>query len=594
VAARGLRRALWIGSVLLALLLSAARSSAVTNTVHTFPIPGSSVASPQTQIAFRGTPVTPVGVAGSRSGVHTGVVLRDTDGAGTSFIPDRAFTPGETVSVTLPSTIRVAGADGHQFHFRVAVPGPQEHCLPHAIAHRVPGELSHLRSRPDLHPVRVRVLARSPAAAGGDLFIDPGSGPLQTGPMIVGPGGHLIWFKPLTGYQWASDFAVQRYQGRPVLTWWQGCNGKGGEDMVYDSSYRPVVVVRAANGLSADLHEFNITPEGTALITAYYPVYRRVTTPHGETRRLETDSVVQEIDIGSCQLYRQCLVLFQWDSLDHVPVRDREYPEPSSGSGSSSDDYFHVNSVQEDADGSLIIDSRDTWAVYKVSHQTGRIIWTLGGKRSDFSFGPGARFAFQHDARVAGPNDRLLTVFDDEGGPPAVRAQSRGLKLRLDLKRMRATLVRQFVHSPSVLDYVMGSVEPLPNSDSFVGWGPSGYFSEYTPSGRLVFDARFAGPDSTYRAFRFRWAGSPVAPPDIAARRVTTGNRVYASWNGATRVALWRVLGGVSATALRPLRTVPKTGFETPIGTRPEPYVAVEALDRSGRVLGRSAAIRPG
>jgi hypothetical protein len=588
VVARVWRGALLTGSSLITLMLCAAGSRAAPATVYTFPTPGGTVASPQTQITFRGRPVTPVSVVGSESGVHGGAVLRDTDGEGTSFIPETPFTPGESVTVTTPASVRPAGGFGHRFRFRVAVPGPQGGCIPHAKAPQLPGEVPHFRSRPDLRPAGVRILTRSRNSAPGDLFIDPGSGPVQTGPLIVGPGGHLIWFRPLRGKEWASDFMVQDYRGEPVLTWWQGCNGQGGQDMVYDSAYRPVAVVHAGNGLWADLHEFSITPQNTALITAYYPVYRTVATAHGRARRLEIDSVVQELDIRSCQLYRTCLVLFQWDSLDHVPVRDSEYPGPSSRA-----DYFHVNSVQEDAGGDLIIDSRDTWAVYKVNHQTGRIIWTLGGKHSNFTFGRSARFAFQHDVRVSGPNDEVVTMFDDEGGPPAVRGQSRGLKLRLDFKRMRATLVRQFVHTPSLQEYVMGSVQRLANSDLFVGWGPSGYFSEYDRAGHLVFDARFAGPDSTYRAYRFNWTGSPAAPPDIAASVVANRTHVFASWNGSTKVAAWRVLGGSIRARLRRLRVVPKRAFETSIATRALAYVAVEALDHSGHLLGRSATIAP-
>jgi hypothetical protein len=572
--------------LLMSLVLSPG-ARAASSTVETFPIPGSTVASPQTQIAFRGVPVSPVSVVGSQSGAHPGVLLRHTDGLGTSFIPRTPFIAGEVVTVTTPDTVRVAGGSQREFRFRVASPGPQGHCTPHVMAPQVPGEIPHFRSRPDLRPAGVRVLARSAQASRSDLFIDPESGPIQSGPMIVGPGGHLIWFKPLTGYQRASDFKVQRLLGRPVLTWWQGCNGKGGQDVVYDSSYRRLAVVKAANGLWADLHEFNITPRGTALITAYYPVYRRVLTANGFERRLISDSVVQEIDLRSCQRYSTCLVLFQWDSLDHVPVSESRYPGPSSSA-----DYFHVNSAQEDGDGNLIIDSRDTWAVYKVNHQTGRIIWALGGKHSSFTFGPGAAFAFQHNVRVS-HHDRVVTMFDDEGGPPAVRPQSRGLKLRLDFKHMRATLVRQYVHTPALQEYVMGSMQQLPNADVFLGWGPSGYFTEYDRSGHVVFDARFAGPDSSYRAYRFSWTGRPATSPDIAASTTAGHTQVYASWNGATDVASWRVLGGERRGRLHPLRVAPRRGFETNIATARKRYVAVEALDRSGRVLGRSPTTTP-
>jgi hypothetical protein len=184
-------------------------------------------------------------------------------------------------------------------------------------------------------------------------------------------------------------------------------------------------------------------------------------------------------------------------------------------------------------------------------------------------------------------------MFDDEGGPPAVRAQSRGLKLRLDFKHMRATLVRQYVHRPALQEYVMGSMQQLPNSDVFLGWGPSGFFTEFDRSGHVLFDARFAGPDSTYRAYRFMWTGKPVSRPDIAASTTAGHTQIYASWNGATEVTSWRALGGDTPGGLRPLIVRPRRGFETHMVTRGKRYVAIEALDRAGRVLGRSPTIAP-
>jgi hypothetical protein len=68
---------------------------------------------------------------------------------------------------------------------------------------------------------------------------------------------------------------------------------------------------------------------------------------------------------------------------------------------------------------------------------------------------------------------------------------------------------------------------------------------------------------------------------------------VYASWNGATQVAGWRVLAGASATRLRAVAEGPRTGFETaipvPAGTV-GPYVTVQALDGGGNVLGVAPA----
>jgi hypothetical protein len=227
-----------------------------------------------------------------------------------------------------------------------------------------------------------------------------------------------------------------------------------------------------------------------------------------------------------------------------------------------------------------------------VSHDTGKIIWTLGGKHSSFKFGPRATFAFQHDVRVFA-HDTRVTLFDDEGGPPAVGRQSRGLKLRLDRKTMTATLVAQYVHHPPLQSFYMGGMQALPDSHVFVGWGPLGRFSEFGSQGRLLFDARFVGPDLSYRAYRFPWIGTPTTLPSVAASDTGHRTRVYASWNGATEVASWRVLGGHTRDSLTSRGVFGRRDFETAISIRTVRYVAVQALDRSGRVIGRSATVRP-
>jgi hypothetical protein len=67
----------------------------------------------------------------------------------------------------------------------------------------------------------------------------------------------------------------------------------------------------------------------------------------------------------------------------------------------------------------------------------------------------------------------------------------------------------------------------------------------------------------------------------------------YASWNGATEVAAWRLEAGPTAGALAAAGTERRTGFETtipkPKGTR---YVRVTALDKHGKTLGVSKTTR--
>jgi uncharacterized membrane protein len=353
--------------------------------------------------------------------------------------------------------------------------------------------------------------------------------------------------------------------------------------MIYDSSYRQVAVVHGANGLSADLHEFRLTPQGTALITAYYPVYFNASSVHGPTQQIVLDSVVQEIDV------KTGLVLYQWDSLDHVPLTDTYQPLPKSAGGPF--DYFHINSVQQQPGGDLVISARNTWAAYDVDHQTGAIVWTLGGKSSSYKLSSAAGFAFQHDVRVHTTGDGTVTLFDDGAGPPKVHDESRGMTVKLDDKAKTATLVSEDLHSPALAASFEGNLQPLTNGDEFVGWGQQPYFTEFNSQGAMVFDGRFVDANSSYRAYRYPWTATPTDPPAVAATIAGSTTNVYVSWNGATQVTSWRVLAGASADALQPVLTMGKQGFESQIAIPVQPYVAVQALDSAGRVLATSSTV---
>jgi Arylsulfotransferase (ASST) len=585
-----LRRATSIALVAVAAALVPAAVAQAAPTVTVFPIPGGRVAAPSTQLTFRGVPAGRLGaitVTGSKSGAHTGRIVADSDGGGGSFLPSQPFKAGETVTVA--TGLNIAGVTRGTYSFTIANPAggiPQPPVIP---APHVRNDVTRFVSRPDLVPATFTVTKKASAsvAAGGDLFIGAQHGPAQNGPMIIGPYGGLIWFQPVPHNDTATDFNVQSYQGKPVLTWWQGnvsAAGTGnGVDEIYDTSYQHIATVQAANGMAADLHEFTITGQDTALVTAYYPVLWNVSTAKGIQRRIVLDGVVQEIDIPTG------LVLFQWDSLDHVPVTASHQPMPTNPGHPW--DYFHLNSAQLIGDGNVIISSRDTWAVYDVSHQNGGIVWALGGKSSSFKMGANTSFAFQHDARLL-PGG-AMTVFDDGAGPPAVHKQSRALTLRLDTKHMTASLVVQDEHSPPILSFYEGSDQLLRNGDSLVGYGSQPWVSEFDSHGKMVFDGRFVDANTCYRAYRYTWTGTPATPPSMGTRTSKGKTTVYASWNGSTLLARWQVLGGSTPTKLSVLASAGKSAFETAIKLKSSPsYLAVRALDSHGKVLATSVVAK--
>jgi arylsulfotransferase ASST len=441
-------------------------------------------------------------------------------------------------------------------------------------------------SRPDLRPPRVVVKTAARGSESGYIFLAPKEGG-RGGPLIVDDTGEPVWFHPLEAGE-ATDFRVQRYRGRPVLTWWEGIEptvGIGsGRFVIADSSYRRIAVVGAGRGLEADLHEFVITPRDTALLLAYERVPYDLSSLGGPKDGYVFDSVVQEVEIESGR------VLFEWRSLDHVAVAESAQRIPArEASAAKPFDYFHVNSVNLDTDGNLLVSARNTNAIYKLSRRTGRVIWRLGGRNGDFEMGPGTRFAWQHDARRLA--DGTISLFDNSA-IPKVADHSRAVVLSLDERARAASLVRAYVHPLGLLSPHQGNAQPLSSGGFFVGWGGKPYFTEFSRSGRVLLDGRLAAGDS-YRAYRFSWRGRPVEPPAVAARLASDGTMsVHASWNGATDVARWKVLTGRDPDELRPVVAVPREGFETTVTVETAPYVAVRALAATGSTLATSDVVR--
>ena len=426
-----------------------------------------------------------------------------------------------------------------------------------AASGRAPsGRVQRFRSRPDLQPPEVTILHRAGATAPGLLFLAPSSGPGQRGVLILDDAGEVVWFRP-TSPRTAMNFRAATFRGEPVLTWWEALSGGGlgrGEHVIADSAYTEIARFPAGHGMRSDLHELLLTPHGTALVTSFE-------IRHRGARGLTMGGVVQELEVPSAS------VLFEWRSLDHVAVGESYAPVGYPW------DYFHVNAIDVDADGNLLVSARNTWAVYKVHRTTGKVLWRLGGKRSDFSFGLGARFAWQHDAR-SHDDGNAISIFDNG------QVHSRGIVLSLDHARMRAALAHAYVHRPQLHARKLGSVQLLGNGDVLVGWGTDPHFTEYTAGGAVRLDATLPHGGENYRTLRFPWTGRPPERPALAVH----GGTAYASWNGATAVAAWRLEPGGGA--------VRRQGFETPL-TIPAGARAVRAvaIGADGRPLGSSAQL---
>ena len=385
--------------------------------------------------------------------------------------------------------------------------------------------------------------------------------------MIAEQNGSLVWFHALPNGDDATNFQVQQFEGKPVLTWWQGRIlrvGFGqGVDVMYDSSYHLVGEIRAGNGYKADLHEIRITPQGTAWLDVFDPIHMNLAGLGGSREGVLTDSVIEEVDI------KTGLVMWEWHALGHIALSESHNGTPH---GSYPWDYIHLNSADPGSEGDLLLSARNSWTLYDVDLHSGAFRWRLGDRHSSFKLGPGTRFYWQHDAEFQPGGE--ISVFDNGSDPPE-EEQSRGLLLRPDLAAHSVTLVHQYVNPKTLLASSQGNMLTLPGGNWMLGYGGLPNFTEFDPAGQVLLDGTLGKNVQNFRTYLSPWVGQPTTPPAVAVKQAGAGAlTVAASWNGATEVVSWRILTGPSPSSLQAGASVPKRGFETgiPVSGAP-PYV---------------------
>ncbi len=324
---------------------------------------------------------------------------------------------------------------------------------------------------------------------------------------------------------YSNYFAILDNSGNPVLLSKTdslgklACNGlfvasegTKGKDLRWvskDSSFNRVTTNWAGNGYVADNHDFQVLPNGHALVLIYNSEYLDLSTvvPGGYPAARVDQSIIQEVDVDG-------YVVFQWRSLDHIPVTDT-YKPLSKGL-----DYIHVNSIWfDELDGSIIASCRETSEVIKISRVTGDVVWRLQGKHNQFAFTnaiPGNSdppfFQEQHSARRL-PNGNL-TIFDN-GYAPSVpgmdRPFSRAVEYVIDEVNKTAALVWQYRHVPDIITYNGGEVQRLPGGHTLITWGPDNTASpklgmtEADANGDLVCDLAFPQTGVTGNFTRMLW-----------------------------------------------------------------------------------------
>jgi hypothetical protein len=396
--------------------------------------------------------------------------------------------------------------------------------------------------------------------------------------------------KEETGYQPTSTSAKE-----PVLLWWVG-NVKptgavtSGKLTVVNEDYRKIATLQAKKPWIISLHDASIVGPDI-----WVTAYKYMSMSYKGWKGTLYDAGIQEYNLKTGKLLRQ------WDALKgpgKIPLSRSYQPRPKHG---GLWDAYHLNAIQALPDGNMLVSMRNTWSVYLLNPTTGKILWTLGGKKPSFKSSKSARFAWQHDAQLVGSTPTgvgtgvEMSLFNDDCTyitRVACQGPSEGMLLKLNTVSHKATLIKAYRHKPPFKAQFLGSMQVLPKGNALVGWGsPYSYFTEFSKSGKTILDVQWPNKDQSYRALfapasgSGAWVGTPYYPPLGAAKTKGGKTTVYASWNGATEVAKWEVLAG-SGSHLTEVASHSRSGFETKISLKKSySTYEVEALDSSGHVL---------
>jgi hypothetical protein len=337
--------------------------------------------------------------------------------------------------------------------------------------------------------------------------------------------GYVIGSLKSNNPQVGSYFMILENSGNPVFYSKKGglgeliCNGlftrnkaipgqnKKYTWYLYDEDSSEVDTFQMGNGYLSDNHDFQILPNGHALMLCYDSqiIDMSKIVEGGHPGANITEAVIQELDV-----YKN--VIFQWRSIDYIPITD-SYRDLTR----ANIPYIHVNSVElDEIDGNIILSCRETSEVIKISRVTGEVIWRMGAKQNEFTFineheeNAPRYFKLTHDVRRHANGG--LTMFDNGADASDMeRPYSRAVEYDLDEENRIATMVWEYRNDPDFLALSGGNCTRLANGNTIINWGAAAKdgdaaaMTEAGPNGELVYEIWPAQDKVEGRFVRFVW-----------------------------------------------------------------------------------------
>lgn len=307
--------------------------------------------------------------------------------------------------------------------------------------------------------------------------------------------GYVAW--------WASpSYTTSDFKWLPDHNRFSLIGRRSASDVQYyymDTSFVLVDSVETQFPGFPDAHEFLTTANGNRLILLSQDTVMDLSNyTFNGNQGLVNENVkgmgVQEFD-------PQGNLIWEWRSVDHIHPEefiDNYLYNPTRF------DYAHANSIDLDTDGHLLISFRHLDAVYKIDHNTGQVIWRLGGRSSDFTFPNDPEgFSGQHSARKL-PNGRY-GLFDN-GNQKSQPRHTRVAEYALDTINWTATLEFSYDAGDSIYAPATGNYQFDQPGYRCIGWGnvrrPEPSASLLDSMGQVISQLHF---EDTIVSYRF-WA----------------------------------------------------------------------------------------
>jgi hypothetical protein len=306
-----------------------------------------------------------------------------------------------------------------------------------------------------------------------------------------------------------------------------------------DHTLKCVDSLTCVNGVTTDDHDFLMT-EGKNIVLLgnenlrkdlmKYRLFSKKNQPGSDTATVKSN-VIQEIN-------NQRKVVFEWHAWDHYNFDDIDtayLKEPHNV------DWTHVNAIEHHRDGNLLINARNFNEVTKVSRETGKILWRLGGKKNQFRFmNDSQMFVAQHNIVML--KNGNITLFDNgDPGPPFHPATAR--EYRLDEKNLTATLVWSYTdNAQSHSRKGTGNVQRLDNGNTLINYGHTSnsqvMFNIIDRNGKKLFEILQSDTFRVYRVYSVSLPQLNKQRPRIRSR-VDVNDGIYLSTATGHQKYLW-------------------------------------------------------